>query len=79
MNWNAYVNVKGTGKINESAWNEIKKWADIDQVWTCSGHWDWLVKLKPSADSFEKVKKIVTAMREQKWISETSTWWTQAL
>lgn len=79
MNWNAYVNVKGSGKINESAWNEIKKWAEVEQVWTCSGEWDWLVKLKPAVDNWEKAKKFITMLRDHAWISQTSTWWAQAL
>lgn len=79
MNWNAYVNVRGTGKINEAAWREVKKWGDVEQVWSTSGDWDWLVKLSSSVNDWDKVKKFVVTLREQPWVTETHTWWAQAL
>jgi hypothetical protein len=75
MDWNAYVNIRANGKLNDSHWEEVKQWAEVEKIWTTQGHWDWMVKLRHSVKSHDDLEKVIFNLRGKPWISETSTWW----
>jgi hypothetical protein len=79
MTWNAYIDIKANGKLNDAHWEEVKKWAEVEQIWSKQGNWDWLVKLRASVNSLDALEKIVFHLRSQAWVSETHTWWAKAI
>ncbi len=79
MSWNAFIDIKANGKLNESDWAEVKKWAEVDQAWSTSGAWDWLVKLKSDVKCMDELEKLVFKLRSMGWVSETRTWWAKSV
>lgn len=79
MTWNAHVYIKGNGKFKDAQWDEIKKWAEVEQVWSTQGDWDWFIKLRSSVNTPEAVEKIVFNLRSKPWVSTTQTWWAKAI
>jgi hypothetical protein len=79
MTWNAYIDIKANGKLNDAHWEEVKKWAEVEQIWSTQGEWDWLVRLRSSISSLDSLEKFVFHLRSQPWVSETRTWWAKAV
>lgn len=79
MSWNAFIDIKANGKLNQSEWSEVHKWAEVDQVWSTSGTWDWMLKLKDSVKSMDELEKLVFKLRALGWVSETRTWWAKSV
>lgn len=79
MSWNAYIEIKANGKLNDTQWEKIKKWAEVEQVWSVQGDWDWLIKLRSSITSLDNLEKFVFNLRAEPWVSQTHSWWAKAL
>lgn len=79
MSWNAFIDVKGNGKLNQSNWSDVKSWAEVEYAWSTSGAWDWLLKLKGDIKSMDELEKLVFKLRSLGWVSDTRTWWAKSL
>lgn len=79
MSWNAFIDIRANGKLNQSEWAQVHKWAEVDQVWSTSGDWDWMLKLKDTVKSMDDLEKLVFKLRGLGWVSETRTWWAKAV
>lgn len=79
MSWNAYIDIKANGKLNNVDWDQVKKWAEVEQVWSTQGNWDWLIKLRQSVNSQDALEKFVMNLRAQPWVAQTNTWWAKAV
>lgn len=74
--WTGNILVKGTGAFGDVNWDEIKKWPEVEAVWTTTGTWDWWVKLKPAKETqLDTVEKLVWNLRKKPWVAATETWW----
>ena len=79
MSWIAHIDIKANGKFNEARWDELKKWAEVDQIWSTQGAWDGMLKLKSNISSNDNLEKFVTHLRSQPWVAETRTWWAKSI
>ena len=76
--WTGNILIKSKHDEGDINWDEIKKWAEVEGVWTTTGTWDWWIKLKPSKEAnLDSAKKIVWQLRKKPWVSSTETWWSQ--
>jgi len=46
MSKNIFIQIKSNSGNNWQEWvKQIKSWEWVDRAWTCSGEWDWLLKV----------------------------------
>lgn len=71
--------VKGNVKGDWQSWSDdIKSWGWVESAWTCSGEWDWLLKVKgDKIDNWDDLKDHVWLLREKPWVEATNTWWSE--
>lgn len=74
-NWTGNILVKSNGGWSDVSWDEIKKWPEVEKVWSTTGTWDWWVKLKTSTDYIGTAEKIAWNLRKKPWVLDTQTWW----
>lgn len=76
-----FVQIKTSHNTNWDKDNwiaELKKWAGAEKVWSCSGTWDWMVKLSSNqTKDWKKVQEQVAWLRSQPWVADTNTWWAE--
>lgn len=75
MSWNAYVAIACNGKINDSHWNEVKAWGEVQKVWSSMGEWDFWLALNEKVADVEGLESFVFKLRNMGWVDKTCTWW----
>ncbi len=76
MSWNAHIAIRCNGKLNEAHWDEVKKWPEVEKVWSSMGEWDYWIRLKPSLMQPDELEKFVFNLRKQPWVESTcARWW----
>ena len=76
MSWNAFIAIRCNGKLNDTHWEEVKNWGQVDKVWSSMGEWDYWLQLKDDISSTEDLEQFVFNLRSQPWIEATSSrWW----
>ncbi|WP_419421458.1 hypothetical protein ACNVED_16135 (plasmid) [Legionella sp. D16C41] len=77
--WKGNIWVKSNAGWSQQDWEEIKKWSEVQNVWstTGGGTWDWWIELKPSQNHIDNAAKVVWNLRKYKWVADTRTWWSK--
>lgn len=76
--WTGNISIRTNASWTDVNWDEVKKWPEVEKIWTTTGGWDWLIQLKPAqTQDADTAQKVVWNLRKNPWIASTETWWSK--